>query len=42
MRLTCALMISGILTIVGLGISAETSADSNTKMVSIEKTVLED
>ena len=42
MRFTCALMISGLLTIVGLGISAETSADSNTKMVTIEKTVLED
>jgi hypothetical protein len=42
MRLTCALMIGGILTIVGLGISAETSADSNTKMVTIDKTVLED
>ena len=42
MRLTFALMISGILSIVGLGISAETSADSNTKMVNIDKTVLED
>ena len=42
MRLTCALMISGILTIVGLGISAETPADSNTKMVTIDKSVLED
>ena len=42
MRLTCALMISGILTIVGLGISAETPADANTKMVTIDKTVLED
>ena len=42
MRLTCALMISGILTIVGLGISAETPADSNTKMVTIDKAVLED
>ncbi len=42
MRLTCALMISGILTIVGLGISAETPADVNTKMVTIDKTVLED
>ena len=42
MRLTCAFMISGILTIVGLGISAEPSADANTKMVTIDKTVLED
>ena len=42
MRLTCALMISGILTIVGLGISAETPADANTKMVTIDKAVLED
>lgn len=42
MRLTCALMLSGILTIVGLGISAETTADSNTKMVTIDKAVLED
>lgn len=42
MRLTCALMISSILTIVGLGISAETPADSNTKMVTIDKAVLED
>lgn len=42
MRLTCALMISGILTIVGLGISAETPADATTKMVTIDKAVLED
>ena len=42
MRLTCAFMISSILTIVGRGISAEPSADSNTKMVTIDKTVLED
>ncbi len=42
MRLTCAFMISSILTIVGLGISAGPSADSNTKMVTIDKTVLED
>jgi hypothetical protein len=35
-------MISGILTIVGLGISAETPADAHTKMVTIDKTILED
>lgn len=42
MRLICVLLISGLFTMVGLSISAETTPDSNTKMVTIDKIVFED
>jgi hypothetical protein len=42
MRFICVLLISGLFTMVGFSISVESTPDSNTKMVTIDKTVLED
>jgi len=42
MRFICVLLISGLFTMVGFSISVESTPDSNTKMVAIDKTVFED
>jgi hypothetical protein len=42
MRFSCALIIFGLLALVSFSTSAETSADSNTKMVTIDKNIFED